>query len=182
MDFLSSSLPDILTSSFMIFLGFLLLLNFTGLPINWIILGFLALWEWLVPFSPQPGLLFWLLLIGLCIGGELLENILQLIQSRQAGASKRGVWAGFIGAFIGSIFLAPLFFGLGALFGALFGAWLGCLLVEVLHGLPFSRANHAAIGTLKGKLLGTISKIGIGAGIIFISYSNFSPLKSQLIQ
>ena len=154
---------------FITFLCFTLLLNFVNLPGNWIIAGLVTFWTWLYPDSAHPGWFFWAAILGLAIAGEVLENYLQILKGKRAGASRRGMVAGFVGGFIGSILFAPLFFGLGAIFGALFGAWLGCLGIELLSGKAFNEAARAAAGTMSGRLLGSLCKLGTGGAMIFLS-------------
>ena len=174
MSFIDITLSGLLTWIFIAFLSLLLLLNIIGIPANWLIIGLLALWDWLSPIANHPGWLFWLLIASLGTGGEILENMLQMMQGKHAGASRQGMWAGFIGGFVGSILFAPVFFGLGALAGALGGAWVSCLAIEILHGKPVPLANRAAIGTLMGKLSGVIAKLGVGAAIIYIAMHAFT--------
>lgn len=165
-------MENILTWIFIGALWLSLLLNLVNLPGNWLIIGLIALWDWLSP-SAHAGWFFWCLVIGLGIGGEALENYLQILKGRRSGASKRGMVAGFVGGIVGSILFAPLFFGLGAILGAFLGAWGGCLLEETLSGAPFKQAAKAALGTLTGRMLGTLSKLGTGAAIIFLAIHAF---------
>lgn len=161
------------------FIGLLciaLVLNFINLPGNWIIIALISLWDWLNPFSEHAGLLFWLGITGLGIAGEFLENYLQILKSRKAGATKKGMWAAFITSLVCSFLLAPLFFGLGAIIGALLGAWLGCLGMELFAGRPFNVANKAALGALSGRMLGAIGKLGLGAAIIYLAMRAFLPV------
>lgn len=173
MIFSDISLANICLWSFAAILLIALILNVINLPGNWIIIGLVALWNWLNPFQEQAGFLFWILVLGLGITGEIFENYLQILKGRQAGATKKGMWGAFIASIVFSIILAPLFFGIGALIGAFLGAWLGCLGIQLLEGHPFDKANKAAIGALSGRMLGTICKLGLGAAIIFITLHTF---------
>lgn len=159
----------ILASGFLGFLGFVLLLNIFGLPANWIILGLVALWKYLHPDTAHMGILFFSMLIGLAIAGELLELGLQIIKAKRYGSSSSGTFAGMIGAVVGAILLAPLFFGLGALIGALIGAWLGCFVVEILKGRPGKEAIDAAFGAMVGRFLGTVCKCGVGGVMLALT-------------
>ena len=77
--------------------------------------------------------------------------------------------------FAGAIFLAPLFFGLGAFIGALVGAWLGCLVMELLRGRPGKEAFDAAFGTMMGRFLGTVCKLGTGSAMVVLTAHRIWP-------
>lgn len=162
-------LTYILASGFLGVLGFVLLLNIFGLPANWIILGLVALWKYLMPETAQMGTLFFGLLIGLALAGEALELGLQVVKAKRYGSSSSGTFAGMIGAVVGAILLAPLFFGLGALLGALLGAWVGCFSMEKLKGRPTKEAVDAAFGAMMGRFLGTVCKCGVGGAMIAVT-------------
>ncbi len=158
----------ILASGFMTLLGFLLFLNIFGLPANWIILAFVGLWAYIHPDAGNMGMLFFAMLIGLAVIGEVLEMGLQVMKAKKYGSSSSGTMAGMVGAIVGAIAMAPLFFGLGAFIGALIGAWLGCYVMERLKGRPSKEATSAAFGAMVGRFLGTVCKCGIGGGMLAI--------------
>lgn len=158
---------NLICAAFIALLGIILFLNIFGLPANWIIVALVTLWNFLLPENLP--LWFWIIFIGLAVSGEVLEFFLQVFQGKRYGSSSAGNFAGMAGAFIGAIFLAPLFWGIGALIGALLGAWTGCFLMELARGNNTQIASKAAFGSMLGKLLGTICKMGIGAGMIYIT-------------
>ncbi len=166
-------IPPIITSflatGFMGLLGFVLFLNIFSLPANWIMLGLVALWKFLHPDTAHMGVLFFTLLIGLAVIGEILETGLQIVQAKKYGSTSSGTFAGVVGAIIGAIVLAPLFFGIGALIGALIGAWLGCFVMEKLKGRPNNEAVSAAFGAMMGRFLGTVCKCGIGGAMLALT-------------
>lgn len=175
------SLPvgGFLTGAFIALLFFVLFLNVFGLPANWIILGLLALWQWLMPDARPAGILLWVVLIGLALIGEALELWLQVSKARKYGSSSSGTFMSMLGAIAGAIFLAPLFWGLGAFIGALAGAWLGCLIMELLKGDPFPKALRSAFGAFLGRFLGTVCKTGIGAAMIVFASKILWPTTQQ---
>lgn len=164
-----------LAGAFIGLLGLVLFLNVFGLPANWLILGLAALWKLAHPVAPNMGLLFWSVMILLALLGEILETGLQIVKARKYGSSSSGTFVGMIGAIIGAIALAPMFWGIGAFLGALMGAWLGCFGMELLKGRPAEEALSAAFGTLVGRFLGTICKIGIGATMIVFVWRSIWP-------
>lgn len=169
MGFLPTQAFGLLSGVFLAILLFTLFLNVFGLPANWIILGLVGLWQWLLPANYRAGWFFWLILIALAVIGEILELALQVVKARKYGSSSSGTFMGMVGGIIGAIFLAPLFWGFGAFIGAVAGAWLGCFLMELLKGKNGSEALHSAFGTFMGRLLGTVCKIGVGAAMIAVS-------------
>lgn len=159
----------ILTGGFLSLLGLVLLLNIFGLPGNWVLLALVALWKYVYPDTAQMGALFFGLLAGLAVLGEILELALQVTKARKYGSSSSGAFAGMIGAVAGAIMLAPLFFGLGALMGALLGAWLGSFVMELLKGRPRGEAAKAAFGAMLGRFLGTVCKCGVGGAMLAVT-------------
>ena len=107
--------------------------------------------------------------------GEVLEMGVQVMNAKRHGSSTSGTVAGMVGAIAGAIFLAPLFFGLGAFIGALVGAWLGCLVMELLRGRPGKEAFDAAFGTMMGRFLGTVCKLGTGSAMVVLTAHRIWP-------
>lgn len=179
MDFLPFPFAWLLASGFLALLTFVLILNVFGLPANWLILGLIALWKYLHPATDALGQSFWLMMFALAVSGELLEWGLQAIKAKHHGASSSGTFAAMLGAFVGAILLAPLFWGLGALLGALAGAWLGCFCVEMLKGRGAALALQAAWGAMLGRFLGTVCKCGVGGCMIALTAKKILPTEVQ---
>ena len=157
---------QVIVAGFLTLLGFILFLNIFSLPANWLILGFVVLWKYVYPDTASLDILFFVILTGLAILGEILEFALQVMKAKKYGSSSSGTFAGIVGAIVGAIVLAPLFFGLGALIGALIGAWIGCFIMEKAKGRPTKEACDAALGAMMGRFLGTVWKCGIGGAMI----------------
>lgn len=175
MDLLPFPLAWLLASGFLTLLTFVLVLNVFGLPANWMILGLIALWNYLHPGTEALGQMFWLFVVGLAVLGEVLEWGLQAVKAKHHGASSSGTFVAMVGAFAGAILLAPLFWGIGALLGALAGAWFGCFTVEILKGRGAEQALRAAWGAMLGRLLGTVSKCGVGGCMIALTAKKILP-------
>lgn len=155
-------------------MAFVLMLNVFGLPANWLILGLAGLWQLFWP-DANLGFFFWLVMFALAIGGEILETGAQIIKARKYGCTSSGTFAGMIGAIIGAIAMAPLFWGLGAFLGAIAGGGIGCYVVELLRGRQAPEAFHAAVGTMIGRFLGTTCKIAVGALMLVFTWHNIWP-------
>ncbi len=175
MELLPYPIAVALAAFFISLLGIVLFLNVFGLPANWIIIGLVALWQYLHFGRASMGLWYWVIVFAIAVTGELLEFGLQIIKARHYGSSSQGTFAGMIGAIAGAIFLAPLFWGIGAFIGALAGAWIGCLVMELCRGMPAPKAFDAAFGTMMGRFLGTVCKVGLGAVIIAITCQRIWP-------
>ena len=181
MDFFSS-FSQWMTIAFLIFLGFLVLLNFINLPANWIVIVLIAIWSFFHSDNPQINITYWCSILATAVVGEILEWVVLAQKSKAAGASSWGTFAGMLGAFAGAIMGAPFFLGLGALFGALLGAFLGCLGMELLRGNAFDKALEAAKGTLLGRFLGALCKCAAGFTIVAISARRLTTTAQELTQ
>ncbi len=148
------------------------LLNFLTLPGNWLMAFLVVLWAFLIP---NDNLDFWFFVVffALLIFGEVVEFLLQLSQSKKAGAGTLSNVLGIIGAIIGAIIFVPFLFGIGAIFGALLGAWLGTFAGEyLLSKKERSMAINAANAAMLGKFLGMIVKFGLGFFLVFHTASH----------
>lgn len=175
MEFFPFPATSFLAGAFASLLTLVLFLNIFGLPANWLILGLCALLKLIDPLDAQMGVFYWLVMFGLAILGEVLETALQVVKARKYGSSSSGAFAGMIGAIIGAIALAPLFWGIGAFIGALAGAWFGCFCMELLKGRHSHEALNAAFGTMLGRFLGTVLKIAVGALMIAFTAHSLWP-------
>ena len=144
-----------------------LMLIFLGLPGNWVILIITGLWAFFTS-APDFGWQFFLFLVGLAGLGELVEFFAQHYGAKRYGGSNKGSVGGMIGAIVGGILCAPLFFGFGALLGALGGGFIGCYLVEKSSGASHQAAMRASFGATLGRFGGFVVKLGIGIGMIWM--------------
>lgn len=144
-----------------------LFLLFLGLPGTWVILGLAGLWDFFTEGSFFGWQFFWLLGI-LALVGEAAEFAAGHFGAKKFGGSSKGSIGGMVGAVIGGIMCAPLFFGFGALAGALLGGFAGCWLVEICSGKKNTAAMRAAFGATLGRFGGFTIKLGIGIGMIWL--------------
>lgn len=171
-----------ISTIFTFFLFLVLTLNLFSLPANWIIIGIIALWNYLLPFSHPLSFWQWAVLIALALLGEVLETFFQLYKARKYGSSTSGTFASLIGAILGALLLSPIFWGLGAIIGALLGAWLACFAMERLTGKKTAAAVRAAYGSMLGRFLGMANKIGLGILIIILASKWLGPNQSNILK
>ena len=146
---------------FIVLLFALLLLNLFGLPVNWIVFALICLWGSVIA-EQSFGIVFFLLLAGLALVGEILEFALQAWGSKRYGGSGKGALGGMVGAIAGAVIGAPFLFGIGAFLGALAGAFCGCFLVELASRRALQHALGAAWGAMLGRFGGTVLKMACG--------------------
>lgn len=151
----------VLAGAFLALLLGCLTLSVFGLPGNWLLLGLVALWDFLQP-AGHFGLAVYGLLVGLALAGELVELVVQLAGAKKYGATLQGNVGGFIGALAGAVLGVPFFLGFGAFLGAVAGAYVGCYVFERLHGRDGPAAHRAATGALFGKVFGLAAKMACG--------------------
>ena len=148
-----------------------------SLPGNWLIVGFAALFAWLLS-EHVSGSITWTtiaVLAGLAVLGEIVEFAAGAAGAAKQGASKRGVILAMLGAVVGSI--AGIVIGspipvlgsfvmalLGGAAGAFFGAYLG----EAWKGRPHEARIAAGRGAFTGRIWGTVGKLAVGAVMLVI--------------
>lgn len=144
------------------------LVNFGGLPGNWILVGVAGVYTWMGPADP-PYDMSWMafaILVGFALLGEILEFVAGLLGASQAGASRRGAMMSLVGSIaggilglmvglpipvIGSLAAAVLFASLGALGGGLLG--------ELWIGRTWDEGMRVGHGAFWGRLCGTLGKV-----------------------
>lgn len=151
--------------------------SLVSLPGNWFIVGFAALFAWLMPPDVARGITWTTVavLLGLAIVGEVIEFGAGAAGAAKQGASKRGVALSMVGAIVGSVlglmvgtpipilgsFVMALIGGAG---GAFFGAYLG----ETWKGRPEAERVAAGRGAFAGRIWGTVGKLAVGAIMLAI--------------
>ena len=147
------------------------------LPGNWLIVGFVAIFAWLIPEEGGRGI-SWItvaVLVGLAGLGELLEFGASAAGAAKHGGSKRGVALSMIGAMVGSIlgimaglpipiigsFVMAL---VGGAAGAFFGAYIG----ESWKGRPEKERIAIGRGAFAGRIWGTVGKLAVGIIMLVI--------------
>jgi uncharacterized protein len=154
------------------------LTNLVTLPGNWIILGFAALFAWLLPEEASGRGGDWptvLVLLGLASVGEVIEFMAGAAGAAKQGASRRAVALSIAGAMFGS--LAGLAIGapipilgslIAAVLGGAAGAFAGAYLGEAWKGREESDRIAVGRGAFVGRLWGTAGKLAVGAVMLAI--------------
>ena len=108
-------------------------------------------------FSP-----LWLVVLGvISIASLIVDNILPVLSSKRAGASKAGIIGSIIGLVAGMIFFPP--------FGAIIGAFVGALGGELIFNRESEHPLKAALGVFTGTVMGIFMKLVI-SGVILIYF------------
>jgi uncharacterized protein YqgC (DUF456 family) len=144
-----------------------LLLNLVGMPGNWLIVITTAIVMWAQ--SGTEGRMFsvttLVALTALAALGEVLEFAAGAVGASQAGGTRRGsigaLVGGIAGAIVGTMLIpVPV---IGSIIGACGGAFGGALIMEFSGGRSLDESLRSGIGAGKGRLVGTLVKIGVGA-------------------
>lgn len=152
-----------------------------ALPGNWAIVGFTALFAWLVHDPAGGGVSWWVVgaILVLAIVGEIVEFAAGAAGAARSGGSRRGMVLAMAGAMAGSIlgvsvisFVIPIpVVGtvIGAIGGGAFGAFGGAYLGEAWKGREEEHRFAVGKAALLGRLFGTVGKLGIGAMMFVIA-------------
>jgi uncharacterized protein YqgC (DUF456 family) len=154
--------------------------NLFGLPGNWIMLALNAVW-FLITDPTSSWHIGWPLLIlfaALAGLGELIEFGASVLGTRQVGGSRPAaicsVVGSVIGGIVGSIVGLPIAIPLvgmiiGSVLFACLGAMIGATLAEKWQGSELNKSVKVGGAAFAGRLVGTVSKITLGAAILVIS-------------
>jgi len=151
--------------------------NIAGLPGNWIMIGLVAIYAYLVDDATRTdvGWIVVLILVVLALLGELVEFGAGAVGAKTAGGSKRGAVLSLIGSLIGGVIGVPLgalipipvagvVFGI--LFFASFGALVGAVLGEQWKGRDLEESMRIGNVAFWSRLAGTLGKVWVGAIMI----------------
>ncbi|HMB95823.1 MAG TPA: DUF456 domain-containing protein [Tepidisphaeraceae bacterium] len=145
-----------------------LLLNILTLPGLWLMVAATAGYAWLTGWKHFIGPTSMTVLILLAIAGELLEFAATAGGTKAAGARKRGIIGAIVGALLGGIFLSfvpvPI---VSTIVGACLGAFIGAAVME-LSDRDFRHALRVGVGAAKGRFMGIVIKLAIGAMMFVI--------------
>jgi uncharacterized protein len=152
--------------------------NLFSLPGNWVLLGLVALFAFLVPEASGRGV-SWTgvgILAALAVIGEVLEFAAGAAGAAKEGASKRSIFLSLIGAIVGSIMGAtagipvPVIGSMvGALLGGSVGAFAGAYVGESWKERPHAAGVAVGKAAFIGRLWGTVGKFAIGAVMLGVA-------------
>lgn len=150
--------------------------NLLLIPGNWLIVGFTALFAFLVPAEDGRGI-GWLtvgIVLALAALGEVVEFAAGAAGAAGQGASRRSIVLTIVGTLVGSIAGAAVGLPvpvigsiLGAVGGGALGAFIGAYAGEIWKGRTSDDSLAAGRGALVGRLVGTVAKLIVG-GVMFV--------------
>jgi uncharacterized protein YqgC (DUF456 family) len=122
------------------------------------ILAGAMLYQWLIAPTDNP-LSAWTIggMASLTILSYLVDLGASMWGAQRFGASKWGLWGGFLGILVG-IF--------GGLPGLIFGPPAGVIAGELWAGKPLPAAFRTAWGTIVGNAAGILARFGIGVAMV----------------
>ena len=157
-------------------------LNLLGIAGNWVMLGVMVCHRFLIDpttrLGIQWGTIGWIILIA-CVA-EAIEFFSGLKGAGQAGASRRALVLSVVGSMIGAGMglgvgnaVVPILGGIvGVILLGAVGAFAGAVLGETWKGRDPSATWEVGRGAFLGRLIGTVSKAGLGTAILVISLSS----------
>lgn len=153
------------------------LLNVIGVPGNWLMVLFAALY---VALGPSEGVvdLSWQLaatLGGLAFLGEVIEFLASAVGTKRAGGSKRGTALAMAGSLVGG--LLGLFIGIpipvigpivSAILFASAGAMAGAVVGERWKGRDMPQSMKVGEAAFWSRALGTLAKMAVGLVMLVV--------------
>ena len=98
------------------------------------------------------------IVFGIFIIGEMIDFVAGLIGAKKEKASKRAIFATFIGTIIGGIWGTAVLPVIGSLLGALLGAFVATALAEYSKTKDITQAKRVAKSVVKGQIFGILIK------------------------
>lgn len=156
----------------------LLILLLVGLSINvltlpglWLMAAVYGVYGWLTGWNHYVG---WPSLIAMAVlatVAEIVELTAGSAGAKKAGASKRAMIGAVVGGMVGAVFLTALIPipVVGTVIGVCLGAALGAGIVELMVRRDLEQSIRVGSGAFKGRLLGIVSKLAIGAVMLLIA-------------
>lgn len=127
---------------------------FPGIVVIWLA----SLGYGIVTGFSNPGILIFILLSVLMVGGVTVDNLLMGGGARRAGASWSSILVALLAGILGTLLLPPI--------GGLIAAPAAVLLMEFLRGRDWGQAWRATRGLAVGWGLSFLARFGIGVVMI----------------
>jgi len=156
------------------------LLNLFSMPGNWLIVGSLALFAWVVRHDPSWHVGWGLVGVEVVLAmvAEGLELVAGAAGAAKLGGSKRGAMLSVVGSVTGAIMGAGVGLPLpvigpvaGVVLGAAVGALAGAMLGEAWKGRTLGEGWEIGQAAFRGRLLGTLAKLAISSAMVVIALS-----------
>lgn len=155
------------------------MLNFVGLPGNWLIIAIVGVWVWLGPERFQFPWVVLVALIALALIGEAVEFATSVLGTKKMGGSSRGATLSVIGSIIGGLIGAVIgipvpipIIGIliGSILFASIGAMVGAMAGEYWIGTPMKKSVKIGSAAFVGRALGTVGKITMGSAMVALTW------------
>jgi hypothetical protein len=146
------------------------------LPGLWLMLASAAVYAWI---THGAFIGWWTLLILLILAttAELIEFLSSGAGAKRAGGGKAGLIGAIVGGILGGIFLSiipiPI---LSTLVGVCLGTFFGAMVGEFAMGREITHSAVIGFGAAKGRLFGTMIKMGFGCVMLLITMGAGFPI------
>ncbi len=104
---------------------------------------------------------FLLLLLGMTLAVEAIEELATALLARRFGGSKWAMLGALVGSFSGAVIGTPVAPVLGTLIGGFAGAFAGACVLEWMHTSDLRRGLRVGTGALLGAMGGKMTKITV---------------------
>jgi uncharacterized protein YqgC (DUF456 family) len=155
----------------LVILLFGLFINVMTLPGLWLMAATFGIYGWLTWSRHYVGWRSIALMGALATIAEVVEIVAGGAGAKKAGASRRAMIGAVVGGILGAMFLTflipiPI---VGTIIGVCLGAALGAGIVELIIRRDLGQAIRVGGGAFKGRLMGIVSKLAIGAVMLLIA-------------
>lgn len=133
------------------------IMTIIGMPGNLIILLAGILYGYYDHFDKMDYAVL-VIVLGIFVIAEIIEFIAGLVGAKKEKASKRAMFATFIGTIIGGIWGTAILPVIGSLLGALFGAFIATALAEYSKTKDLDQAKRVGKSVLKGQIIAIVIK------------------------
>jgi uncharacterized protein len=155
-------LPVVYYLLLLLFLAIGLVLVFVTLPGLWLMTAATAGYA-LLTHEKYLGWRTLLVLLALCIVGEILEIALTGSAAKKAGGGKAAMAGGVAGGLLGGIFLSFLpLWPISTIAGICVGSFAGATVAELVTGGETGHSFKVGWGAAKGRFLGILTKSILG--------------------
>ncbi len=157
-------MPNWLEITLTVLLGLTMLVGLVGLLVplypGLVVMWLAALGYGIVAGFNTPGIILFVLITLLALGGSLIDNVLMAAGGRKGGASWVTILVALLAGVIGTILLPP--------FGGIIAAPLAILLLEYLRVKDWKKAWQALKGLTLGWGLSFAARFGLGIIILLL--------------
>lgn len=140
---------------------------YLGLGGSFLVLGLALVHAAATGFDPVTWQLL-LILLGLALFGELVEFVIGTFYVAQKGATRRGVFAAFVGGLLGALVGNSVVPVVGAMLGSFAGAFAGAVLGEYHQNQKLEPSLRVGAHAFVGRILAMAIKHVIALVMVFL--------------